>query len=124
MHTALFAAAAQVAIFKPCDEEPLALNNPKGYVGRNMGEPGWKVLFRHWGHFKLVFRLFWLRTGRSLSLALHSSCPSSGWQRMAAGNNQSRVHQNAFMPFILLMSHVSSGLAVGHPAICPALCLA
>lgn len=40
LKTAIF---VQVAIFKPCDEEPLAMNNPKGYVGRAMGEPGWKV---------------------------------------------------------------------------------
>mmetsp|Transcript_11544 Transcript_11544/g.20497 ORF Transcript_11544/g.20497 Transcript_11544/m.20497 type:complete len:871 (+) Transcript_11544:310-2922(+) len=36
----------QVAIFKPCDEEPLACNNPKGYVGRALGEPGWKPTVR------------------------------------------------------------------------------
>jgi hypothetical protein len=36
----------QVAILKPCDEEPLAPNNPKGYVGRNLGDPGWKPTVR------------------------------------------------------------------------------
>eukprot|EP00889_Picochlorum_renovo_P006856 jgi/Picre1/33886/NNA_001365.t1 len=30
------------AIMKPCDEEPLAPNNPKGFVGRELGEPGLK----------------------------------------------------------------------------------
>jgi len=39
-------AARKVAIFKPCDEEPLAPNNPKGYVGRNLGDPGWKPTVR------------------------------------------------------------------------------
>lgn len=34
------------AIFKPCDEEPLAPANPKGYVGRNLGDPGWKSTVR------------------------------------------------------------------------------
>lgn len=28
----------KAAILKPCDEEPLAPNNPKGYVGRALGE--------------------------------------------------------------------------------------
>lgn len=37
---------AQVAIFKPCDEEPLAPNNPKGYVGRTLGDAGWKPTVR------------------------------------------------------------------------------
>jgi hypothetical protein len=36
----------RVAIFKPCDEEPLAPNNPKGYVGRMLGDPGWKPTVR------------------------------------------------------------------------------
>ncbi|KAK9828648.1 hypothetical protein WJX72_001297 [[Myrmecia] bisecta] len=36
----------QVAIMKPCDEEPLAVNNPKGYVGRALGEPGLKPTVR------------------------------------------------------------------------------
>lgn len=31
-----------IAIAKPVDEEPLALNNPKGFVGRMLGEPGIK----------------------------------------------------------------------------------
>ena len=31
---------------KPCDEEPLAPNNPKGYVGRSLGDPGWKPTVR------------------------------------------------------------------------------
>eukprot|EP00891_Asterochloris_glomerata_P001413 jgi/Astpho2/1413/e_gw1.00025.68.1_t len=35
-----------VAIMKPCDEEPLAPNNPKGYVGRQLGEPGLKPTVR------------------------------------------------------------------------------
>jgi hypothetical protein len=39
-------ASRKVAIFKPCDEEPLAPNNPKGYVGRNLGDPGWKPTVR------------------------------------------------------------------------------
>jgi hypothetical protein len=39
-------AGRKVAIFKPCDEEPLAPNNPKGYVGRNLGDPGWKPTVR------------------------------------------------------------------------------
>mmetsp|Transcript_34762 Transcript_34762/g.88019 ORF Transcript_34762/g.88019 Transcript_34762/m.88019 type:complete len:786 (-) Transcript_34762:2790-5147(-) len=36
----------KVAIMKPCDEEPLAPNNPKGYVGRALGDPGWKPTVR------------------------------------------------------------------------------
>jgi len=33
---------ASVAIVKPTDEEPFAPNNPKGFVGRALGEPGLK----------------------------------------------------------------------------------
>eukprot|EP00898_Chlorokybus_atmophyticus_P006267 jgi/Chlat1/6641/Chrsp49S06142 len=29
-----------VAVVKPCDEEPMAPNNPNGFVGRAIGEPG------------------------------------------------------------------------------------
>lgn len=36
----------KVAILKPCDEEPLAPNNPKGYIGRQLGDPGWKPTVR------------------------------------------------------------------------------
>lgn len=36
----------KVAILKPCDEEPLAPNNPKGYVGRALGDAGWKPTVR------------------------------------------------------------------------------
>ncbi len=36
----------QVAIFKPCDEEALAPCNPKGFVGRQLGDPGWKATVR------------------------------------------------------------------------------
>ncbi|KAI8470099.1 MAG: phosphatidylinositol 3 and 4-kinase-domain-containing protein [Monoraphidium minutum] len=39
-------AGRRVAIFKPCDEEPLAPNNPKGYVGRTLGDAGWKPTVR------------------------------------------------------------------------------
>lgn len=35
-------AGAKVGIFKPCDEEPMAPNNPKGWSGRAMGDPGMK----------------------------------------------------------------------------------
>eukprot|EP00238_Polyblepharides_amylifera_P013554 CAMPEP_0196588458 /NCGR_PEP_ID=MMETSP1081-20130531/60576_1 /TAXON_ID=36882 /ORGANISM="Pyramimonas amylifera, Strain CCMP720" /LENGTH=881 /DNA_ID=CAMNT_0041910957 /DNA_START=271 /DNA_END=2913 /DNA_ORIENTATION=+ len=35
-----------VAIVKPTDEEPLAPNNPKGFVGRNLGDPGLKKSVR------------------------------------------------------------------------------
>lgn len=36
----------KVAIVKPCDEEPLAPNNPKGFVGRALGDPGLKPTVR------------------------------------------------------------------------------
>lgn len=36
----------KIAIMKPCDEEPLAPNNPKGFVGRQLGEPGLKPTVR------------------------------------------------------------------------------
>lgn len=36
----------KIAIMKPCDEEPLAPNNPKGFVGRRLGEPGLKPTVR------------------------------------------------------------------------------
>ncbi len=36
----------RIAIMKPCDEEPLAPNNPKGFVGRQLGEPGLKPTVR------------------------------------------------------------------------------
>jgi hypothetical protein len=39
-------AGRKVAILKPCDEEPLAPHNPKGYVGRALGDPGWKPTVR------------------------------------------------------------------------------
>ncbi|KAL0034542.1 hypothetical protein WJX79_007603 [Trebouxia sp. C0005] len=39
-------AGSKVAIVKPCDEEPLAPNNPKGFVGRALGEPGLKPTVR------------------------------------------------------------------------------
>ncbi|PNH06148.1 hypothetical protein TSOC_007511, partial [Tetrabaena socialis] len=39
-------AGRKAAILKPCDEEPLAPNNPKGYVGRQLGDPGWKPTVR------------------------------------------------------------------------------
>lgn len=39
-------AGAHVAIVKPCDEEPLAPNNPKGFVGRELGHPGLKPTVR------------------------------------------------------------------------------
>jgi len=39
-------AGAKIAIMKPCDEEPLAPNNPKGFVGRQLGEPGLKPTVR------------------------------------------------------------------------------
>ena len=34
------------AIVKPCDEEPLAPNNPKGFVGRGLGDPGLRPTVR------------------------------------------------------------------------------
>ncbi|KDD72021.1 phosphatidylinositol 3- and 4-kinase, partial [Helicosporidium sp. ATCC 50920] len=37
---------AKVAIMKPVDEEPLAPNNPKGFVGRALGGPGLKPSVR------------------------------------------------------------------------------
>ena len=37
---------SRVAIFKPCDEEPLAPNNPKQWQGRAMGMPGMKPSVR------------------------------------------------------------------------------
>jgi hypothetical protein len=39
-------AGSKIAIMKPCDEEPLAPNNPKGFVGRALGEPGLKPTVR------------------------------------------------------------------------------
>ena len=36
----------KIGIMKPCDEEPLAPNNPKGFVGRQLGEPGLKPTVR------------------------------------------------------------------------------
>ncbi|GAB4817134.1 hypothetical protein N2152v2_004180 [Parachlorella kessleri] len=39
-------AGRKIAIFKPCDEEPLAPNNPKGFVGRRLGDPGLKPTVR------------------------------------------------------------------------------
>jgi len=39
-------AGVKIAIMKPCDEEPLAPNNPKGFVGRQLGEPGLKPTVR------------------------------------------------------------------------------
>lgn len=39
-------AGAKIAIMKPCDEEPMAPNNPKGFVGRQLGDPGLKPTVR------------------------------------------------------------------------------
>eukprot|EP00884_Botryococcus_braunii_P017565 jgi/Botrbrau1/4492/Bobra.0220s0026.1 len=39
-------AGRKVGIMKPCDEEPLAPNNPKGFVGRQLGDPGLKPTVR------------------------------------------------------------------------------
>lgn len=39
-------AGVKIAIMKPCDEEPLAPSNPKGFVGRELGEPGLKPTVR------------------------------------------------------------------------------
>jgi hypothetical protein len=36
----------RVCIFKPCDEEPMAPNNPKEWQGRAMGAPGLKPSVR------------------------------------------------------------------------------
>ncbi len=36
----------KIAIMKPCDEEPMAPNNPKGFHGRKLGEPGLKPTVR------------------------------------------------------------------------------
>ncbi|MEW5301641.1 MAG: hypothetical protein WDW36_004489 [Sanguina aurantia] len=36
----------KTAILKPCDEEALAPNNPKGAIGKNLGDPGWKPTVR------------------------------------------------------------------------------
>ncbi|MCO5594590.1 hypothetical protein L7F22_048623 [Adiantum nelumboides] len=35
-----------IAIVKPTDEEPFAPNNPKGYIGRSLGQPGLKKAVR------------------------------------------------------------------------------
>ena len=35
-----------VAIIKPTDEEPFAPNNPKGFVGKTLGQPGLKRFVR------------------------------------------------------------------------------
>jgi len=40
------AAGNYVALVKPTDEEPLAPNNPKGFVGRALGDPGLKKSIR------------------------------------------------------------------------------
>ena len=39
-------AGQPAAIIKPCDEEALAPNNPKGFVGRKLGDPGLKPTVR------------------------------------------------------------------------------
>eukprot|EP00873_Tetraselmis_striata_P033560 jgi/Tetstr1/453824/TSEL_040775.t1 len=39
-------AGGRAALMKPCDEEPLAPNNPKGFVGRQLGDPGLKPSVR------------------------------------------------------------------------------
>ena len=40
------ASGGRVGIFKPCDEEPLAPNNPKGWNSRSMSDPGMKPSVR------------------------------------------------------------------------------
>lgn len=40
------ASGSNVGIFKPCDEEPLAPNNPKGWNSRAMSDPGMKPSVR------------------------------------------------------------------------------
>lgn len=36
----------KIAVVKPTDEEPLAFNNPKGFAGRMLGQPGMKPSIR------------------------------------------------------------------------------
>ena len=36
----------KIAIVKPTDEEPFAPNNPNGFVGRTLGQPGLKRSIR------------------------------------------------------------------------------
>lgn len=48
-----------VAIVKPTDEEPFAPNNPKGFVGKALGQPGLKRSVRVGGN--------WFQRSRSLS---------------------------------------------------------
>ncbi|CAK9180835.1 unnamed protein product [Ilex paraguariensis] len=36
----------RIAVTKPIDEEPLAINNPKGFAGRMLGQPGMKRSIR------------------------------------------------------------------------------
>lgn len=40
------ASGGNIGIFKPCDEEPLAPNNPKGWNSRSMSDPGMKPSVR------------------------------------------------------------------------------
>ena len=40
------ASGAAVGVLKPSDEEPLAPNNPKGFAGRSLGQPGLKRAIR------------------------------------------------------------------------------
>eukprot|EP00210_Caulerpa_lentillifera_P002882 g2752.t1 len=40
------ATGQKLAIFKPCDEEPFAPCNPKGFIGRALGDPGLKPTVR------------------------------------------------------------------------------
>jgi hypothetical protein len=40
------AVGKKIAVVKPTDEEPLAPNNPKGFVGRSLGDPGLKPTVR------------------------------------------------------------------------------
>lgn len=45
-----------IAVVKPADEEPLAFNNPKGFAGRMLGQPGMKRSIRvgETGHRELA----------------------------------------------------------------------
>lgn len=70
-------AGQKIAIMKPCDEEPLAPNNPKGFVGRQLGEPGLKPTVRVGEAASREVRRCWLESNRGARQQLPQLAGSS-----------------------------------------------
>lgn len=103
----------RVAIVKPTDEEPFAPNNPKGFVGRALGQPGLKKSvrvgetgFREVAAFLLDHDNFANVPATALVKITHSifniNCPVNGGNLAPAHDQQQQVNSKiaSFQQFI------------------------